>query len=263
MNPKRIFAIFLRQLFLLKRGSRLINIFYWSSIDLILWGFITVYLNSVGGSSLNFMTVMLGAVILWNFLFRVQYGVTVSFLEDSWARNFMNLFSSPLSTSEYVSGLILTSIFNGLASLVTAVIIARLIFSYSIFQLGIAVLPFIVILFIFGWAIGLFATAVVMRLGPSAEVFAWSFPALFTPFSSVFYPIYALPQALQPIANALPTAHVFEGMRSVILAGSFDSSRLFLALGLALFYFVLSYAFLLWSYRAVLRKGLFTRFYTD
>lgn len=263
MKIRRIYAIFLRQFFLMKRGSRIVNIFYWSAIDLLLWGFITKYLNEVGESGFNFMTVMLGAVILWNFLTRVQYGVTVAFLEDLWARNFMNLFSSPLSMKEYVGGLIVTSVLNALASIVFTVLLAWLIFGYNIFRMGLLLIPFVAILFIFGWAVGLFSTAIVMRFGPSAEIFAWSFPALFTPFSSVFYPISALPAAVQPVANLLPTAHVFEGMRAVLLYQSFDLWRLLLAAGLACMYFLLAYFFLIFTYHIALRKGLFTRFLTD
>ena len=37
-----------------------------------------------------------------------------------------------------------------------------------------------------------------------------------TPFSAVFYPVSVLPRAVQPIALALPSSHVFEGMRAAL-----------------------------------------------
>lgn len=263
MTPKRIYAIFLRQLYLLKKGSRLINVFYWSTIDIILWGFITIYLNDVGKTGFNFINVLLGAVILYNFFIRIQFSISISFLEDVWTRNFINLFSTPLSVAEYVSGIIIISILQSILSLVATAIIAILLFSYNLFVLGLYLVPFIFVLFLFGWAIGLFAITLVLRFGPSAEALAWTIPFFFTPFSGIFYPLSALPEWLRPFANLIPSSHVFEGMRSIILSGSFDTSRLYVGLALGLAYFIAVYILVLIVYRTVLRKGLFTRFSTD
>jgi len=48
MNPNRTFAIVLR-LFYLLRGSpaRVMALFAWVGIDMVLWGFITKYLNAI------------------------------------------------------------------------------------------------------------------------------------------------------------------------------------------------------------------------
>src|ERR1700733_8107135 len=111
MNPRRAAAIVLRQFYLL-RGSptRILPMFAWVAIDVILWGFITRYLNSVASAGFNFVPAMLGAVLLWDFLTRVMQGVTTAFFEDVWSRNFLNVFATPLSISEYVTGLVLSSI---------------------------------------------------------------------------------------------------------------------------------------------------------
>jgi ABC-2 type transport system permease protein len=105
-----ILAILLRQFYLL-RGSpvRLFPMISWVAIDIVLWGFITRYLNSVSGNGMNFVPTLLGAVLLWDFCTRLMQGVTTAFLEDVWSRNFLNLFASPLSIAEYVTGLVLTS----------------------------------------------------------------------------------------------------------------------------------------------------------
>ena len=66
------------------------------TIDIVLWGFITRYLNTVSGSGVNFVPTLLGAVLLWDFCERVMQGVGTAFLEDVWSRNLLNLFSSPL-----------------------------------------------------------------------------------------------------------------------------------------------------------------------
>lgn len=264
MNVIRIYAIFLRQIFLMRRSvGRIFGLFYWSTLDLLLWGLITVYLSRIDTSNFAFVAVILGTIILWNFLTRIQHGITVSFLEDVWTRNFINLFSSPLTLGEYVIGLVLTSMATALFSILFMAGFAWVLFTYNIFQFGFLLLPFVTILFFFGWALGILTTAIILRLGPSSEILAWSIPALLGPISGVFYPISTLPSAVQTIATFIPISHVFEGMRTVVLTGSFDVWSLVIAAILSVIFFALAYWFLVRSYSRVLRLGLFTRFMTD
>ncbi|MBI4127865.1 MAG: ABC transporter permease [Parcubacteria group bacterium] len=261
MNLERIYAIMLRQWFLIQRNKvRYLNIFGWIAIDIILWGFITRYLDLVGSSAFSFTTVLLGAVVLWNFLVRVHQGVIVAFFEDMWSRNFLNLFASPLSIKEYVVGLIATSIVTSLAGLTLMFFIAYLLFAFSIFQLGMIVVPFLAILMIFGWALGIFTTALVLRFGPPAEWFGWIIPFALSPFAGVFYPIASLPHGLQVVARFLPPSYVFEGMRAALTSGEFLTGELFIGLGIAAVYLSLAYLVFLATYRVILRKGLITRF---
>ena len=239
------------------------NVFYWSTVDLVLWAFITGYLDRIGAGDFYLFNVILGAVILWNFFNRVQFGFNISFLEDVWTRNFVNVFASPISFAEYVAGIILTSVVTALASLLALIVCAWVFFSYNVFILGLSFIPFIFILFLFGWSIGLFTTSLVLRYGPSAEAFAWSIPYFFTPLSSVFYPLSALPVWVQPFAKAIPSSYVFEGMRSLLLKGEFDMQTLLIGGILAIIYFSATYIFIFYVYRIVLQKGLFTRFSTD
>ncbi len=68
MRPRRGAAVFLRQLYLL-RGSaaRLLPLFAWVAVDIVLWGFITRYLNTVAAPGYDFVPALLGAVLLWDF----------------------------------------------------------------------------------------------------------------------------------------------------------------------------------------------------
>lgn len=263
INLKRSYAIFLRQLYLMKRGSRLVNIFYWPTLDLLTWGFITVYLGNVGMSGFNFLTVLLSAVLLWNFFIRALLGFHMAFLEDVWARNFINFFATPLTVAEYVAGLVLTSIVAGVLSLILPVLIAWLLFTYNIFQLGFMLIPFFIVLFIFGWTIALLAMALMLRFGASAESLSWTLPFIFTPFSGVYYPVSALPIWAQKISEGLPTSYVFEGMRQVIFSGNFDTGKLLYGFGFAVAYFFIAYFVVIWVYKIVLRRGLLTRFSVD
>src|SRR5689334_3068695 len=134
MRFKPIAAILLRQ-FYLYRGSiaRLVPMFVWVAIDMVLWGFITKYLNSVASSGFNFVPALLGAVLLWDFLGRVMQGVTTAFFEDVWTRNFLNMFATPMTIIEYVGGLVLSSIVTSTVGLVVMLLLATGLFHLSLF----------------------------------------------------------------------------------------------------------------------------------
>ena len=71
-----------------------------------------------------------------------------------------------------------------------------------------------------GWWVALGVVSLILRHGAGAEALAWSVLFGLTPFSAVFYPVSVLPAAVRPIALALPSAHVFEGMRAALLHGA-------------------------------------------
>ena len=97
MKLHRITALVFRHLYLYRRSlPRIMEIFYWPFLDLVIWGFITLYLARYQAQIPGFITFFLGALILWDVLFRSQQGITISFLEELWSRNLMNLFASPL-----------------------------------------------------------------------------------------------------------------------------------------------------------------------
>ena len=157
MSFQRTFAIVLRQFYLIRGSlSRVFPIFAWIAVDMILWGFLTRYLNTIASPGFNFVPALLGAVLLWDFFIRIMQGITMAFLEDVWSRNFLNIFAAPLLLSEYVGGLILSSIATSLVGLGVMIVIATTCFKLSFFVYGLAVLPFLLVLFLFGIALGIF-----------------------------------------------------------------------------------------------------------
>ena len=182
------------------------------------------------------MTFFLGALILWDVLFRAQQGITISFLEEIWARNLMNLFASPLKPSEFLAATMVMSVFKVLAVSVVMVVCAGLFYSYNILVIGMWLVPFVLNLVMTGWIIGVLTTALIMRFGQEAEVLAWSMVFLFQPISCVFYPMEVLPGWLQTIAWMNPAAHVFEGMRAVLNTSAEPIAHLGWATGLNLLF---------------------------
>lgn len=258
---RRVAAVLLRQYYLI-RGSftRLVPQFVWIVIDMVLWGFITRYLNAVSGSGLDFVPRLLGAALLWDFFTRVMQGVTMTFFEDVWARNFLNIFATPMNVSEYVAGLVLSSIATSALGLAIMLAFATIAFGLSFASYGIALVPFLLVLFIFGIALGIIGCGLVLRFGPAAEWFVWPIPAAISPFAGVFYPLSTLPRWMHPISLALPPAYVFEGMRTIVAGGAAPLGRLGLASALAVAYVALASWLFTRIYRHAVRTGLIARY---
>jgi ABC-2 type transport system permease protein len=257
----RIAAIVLRHFYLIRGSfSRFFPLFAWVAVDMVLWGFITRYLNVVTSSGLNFVPIFLGAVLLWDFFTRVMHGVTTAFFEDVWARNFLNIFATPLSIGEYLSGLVLSSIATSLVGLIVMLVLATVVFGLSFAGYGIMLVPFLLVLFLFGIALGIFASAIVLRLGPASEWFIWPIPAFVSPFAGVFYPISTLPLWMQYFSRLLPPSYVFEGMRTVISGAAVSGSNLFWGACLAVLYILFACWCFTRVYRHAVRTGLIARY---
>lgn len=261
MSWRRTGAIVLRQYYLM-RGSpaRVLPLFVWASIDIVLWGFMTKYLNSITASGFNLLPVLLGAVLLWDFFGRVMQGVTTAFFEDVWSRNFLNVFATPISISEYVAGLVLSSIATSSVGLAVMLILATTVFGLSYFVYGVLIVPFLLVLFLFGIAMGIFGSAVVLRLGPASEWFVWPIPAMISPFVGVFYPLETLPRWMQAVAHLLPPSYVFESMRRIISRGGFLGFDLAWGFALALLDIALAAWFFTRVHRYAVRTGLIARY---
>ncbi|MBN2507753.1 MAG: ABC transporter permease [Verrucomicrobia bacterium] len=257
----RLAAILLRQVYLM-RGSpaRVLPLFAWVTVDILLWGFITRYLNSVSSPGFDFVPVLLGAVLLWDFFTRVMHGVTTAFLEDVWSRNFLNFFASPLSIAEYLGGLVVTSIATSAVGLGVMLVLATTAFGLSWFAYGAMLVPFLLVLFLFGIALGILGTAVVLRFGPASEWLVWPVPALLSPFVGVFYPLSTLPLWMHYPARLLPPSYVFEGVRSVIAGGTVSVPALLTSGGLALADILLAGWCFARTYRHAVRTGLLARY---
>src|SRR3569833_3203430 len=194
------------------------------------------------------------------FLVRVLQGVTMSFFEDVWSRNFLNIFSTPLLISEYLAGLVLSSIATSMIGLVVMLVLTTSFFGLSFFSYGLMIAPFLLMLFLCGIALGIVSSAVVLRLGPASEWFIWPLPALISPFAGVFYPISTLPTWMQYVSHLLPPSYVFEGMRGVVSGGTVPISSLLWGCGLSVVYVLLAGWFFARTYRHAVRSGLLARY---
>lgn len=261
MRFSRIAAVVLRHFYLLRGSpSRVLPLFVWIAIDMLLWGFITKYLNLVASRGFDFVPLLLGAVLLWDFLVRVMQGVTLTFFEDVWSRNFLNIFATPLTISEYIGGLVLSSIATSSVGLLVMWALATSVFGLSFSTYGILLFPFLIVLFLFGIALGVFGSAIVLRLGPASEWFIWPIPALISPFAGVFYPLSTLPEWMQWVSSLLPPAHVFEALRAVISGEPASVGSLLWGGSLAVLYLFLACRFFARTHAHAVATGLIARY---
>lgn len=256
-SPGRIYAMVLRYVYLLRRSwPRVLELAYWPTMQMILWGFITLFLANQSGWVARASGVFIAGVLLWDVMFRGQLGVSTVFFEEMYSRNLGHLFASPLRPYELVCALLVISLFRTLIGVGGAALLAIPLYHFSIFDLGLPLLAFFVNLLVMGWAIGLLVSGLVLRYGLGAENLAWVAIFAVAPVSAIYYPVSVLPEWLRVIANALPSSHVFEGMRSVLIENTFRTDQFLWAVGLNAIYLSIGIAVFLYVFRSARRRGL-------
>lgn len=261
MNLNTIFALVSRYVLLYTRNPvRLVELFFWPIVQLLVWGFLTTYLQGQGGGSFpKVITFLIGGIILWDTLFRSQQGVAISFLEDVWTRNLLNVFAAPVRMTEYLAATCVVGVLRVLVTTVVMIVIAWLAYSFNLFQFKLSLALFYANLMLFGWCLGVLVTALILRYGHGAESLAWAVPFLIQPVAAVFYPVSALPSWLQPLAHALPPSHVFEGMRHILTHGDVDWGSMTAALGLNALYLTLAGGVFAYTLRIAKQRGLLVK----
>ncbi|RFC44580.1 MAG: ABC-2 type transport system permease protein [Verrucomicrobia bacterium] len=231
-----IAGIVLRYFFLYTRnGLRAFELFFWPLNTLLVWGFLTRYLSHAGAGEVSLpVSFLLGGVLLWDVQFRATQGVSVSFLEDVWTRNLLNVFVAPVRTWELVAGFCTVGLLRVVITVPILSLMAFLAFQFNLLEFNFWLVPFFGNLLLFGWSMGMLANALVLRWGQAAEGLAWALPFLLQPFTAVYYTVETLPRFLQPFSLALPSTHVFEAMRHAMAGNAPIAQGLVLAFGLNL-----------------------------
>jgi ABC-2 type transport system permease protein len=237
-SPRRIAAMVLRYWYLLRSSwPRLLELIYWPAVQMLMWGFLQLYVDQNASFFARAGGIFIGAVLLWDILFRGQLGFSISFLEEMWARNMGNLMMSPLRPGEFVVALMIMSIIRLAIGMVPVTILAMFFFGFNLYGLGLALVAFFANLILTSWAVGILVSGLVLRNGMGAESLAWTFMFLLLPLTCVYYPVSVLPGWLQYVAWALPPTYVFEGMRALLIDQVFRGDLMLAALGLNAVYF--------------------------
>jgi len=255
-SGRRIGAMVRRYWYLI-RGSwpRIAELAYWPTIQMILWGLISQFFMTHSHWLAEAAGVLIAGVLLWDILFRGQIGFSICFLEELWSRNLGHLFVSPLRPWELVAALMTMSLIRTALGAGIAAVIAILLYGFSLFDLGLPLVAFFTALMLMGWGMGMAIVALVLRYGLGAESLAWVALFAFAPISCVYYPVATLPEAVQWLAWATPSAYVFEGMRAVMVHNVFRWDLLAGALVLDAVYVAIGGAVFAWAFAAARRDG--------
>ena len=252
----RIFALSLRHIYLIK-GSfpRIIDLIYWPTIQILLWGFISKFFTLNSTFYENTVGIILSAAILYDFLFRSSISYNMMFLEEIWSRNFTNLFIAPIKLSEIIAALTFTAIFRTLIGLVPAALLAIPFFGVSILKIGFPLIFLLITLYIFGVTLGLLVTSGLIRFGPSFENIAWASLFFLAPLGCIYYPIEILPNWLQVIAKLLPLVYIFEEMRNILIYDIVSYYQIIKAIVISMAYFILGISAFYLSYNGAKNRG--------
>lgn len=257
MSWYRIWAIVLRHLYNFRHNlDRVVDAFYWPSLDIVVWGLTISAMQKQGQTSANQVMIILIATILWFVMWRGQGEITVNFLEELWSENLTNLFASPLRLVEWMIGLCIIGVIKLTATIILASILSFLLYQTNILVIGFWLIPFTITLTLFSWAFGFLTTGMFLRKGTDVQTLAWAGAFVLMPFSTVYYPLYLLPKWVQVISSFLPTTYVFEGMRALILTGETPEQGIIKSLLLNVVYLIIAITFFVKSFKAAKEKGL-------
>ncbi len=256
MNFNRMYGLFLRHFFLIKSSfPRILDLIYWPSIQIILWGFISKFFSTYSDYYNNTVGIILSCAILYDFLFRSSISFNMLFLEEIWSRNFTNLFIAPMKISEIIISLVFTALIRTLIGLVPAILITSPLFGISILNLGVPLFFLFLSLYIFGITLGLFVSSGLLRFGPSFENIAWSSLFLLAPLGCIYYPIEILPEFFQNLAKLLPLVYIFDETRNILVNNTFNFENIFQAFYLNGIYLLAGILLFYFSFAEARKKG--------
>lgn len=250
----------MRHLYVWPRGiERFMWSVGWPLLELIIWGLTTSYLQKGSSLSLSFTTLILGAIIFWGVMNRLQLETTINFLEELWNKNIINIFTTPLRISEFLMATVILALIKFLFTAELLILVAYVGYAFNIFDFGWYLPVMMFNLMLFGWAFGFFVTGLVIHFGRSVEEFAWSGIFFLQPFMCVFYPLSSLPSWAQYIGKIFPPTYIFEEMRHYLFSGSVSWENLLISFTLNGIYLLISLLFLYGMFDKARETGRLTK----
>ncbi len=256
MSWMRILGVFYRYFYVARKGlHQLSDLFYWPLVDILIWGLTSFWIQTQSHVD-NLPLILMTGLIFWQVVWRGSIDISTSLLQEFWHRNLVNLFSTPLKISEWITGMILLCLCKMVITISFGSLAVYLLFTLNVFNIGWAFLPFAASLLIFGWALSFLSSSMIIYWGHKVEMFAWMIAFIFAPFSAVFYPVHVLPVWAQKISWCMPTTYIFEGMRSILATGTFPTHYFWTSMWLNVIYLLASFCIFKWMFEKTRQKGL-------
>ena len=220
MKLHRILAISYRHLSEFKRDfNRVSVVFYWPAIDILLFGYVSLWLAKSGAGQANEPIILLTNTVLWQVVNRSSLGLSLDLLEELWTKNIANIFASPLTLPEWFTGVLIECWILNLFLLTYCGSLAFAVYGVNILMLGWWLAAAIFLAFLTGLVMGLFATSCVLVWGRRVQSIVWMLGWGFSVISGAFYPLAILPPWLQKTATYFPFKSAFISIRTLIETG--------------------------------------------
>jgi len=256
MNLYRIYAIILRySVISFRELNRLMQITYFPILDIILWGYMGLWMQKSNPST-GILMIYLAAIVLWATVWTIEIELSLNLLEELESRNIVNLASTPLELSEWLLGNIILGLAKSVFVIFLSSSITYIIFGFNMWHLGIGLLPIILLIICSGLILGIFLTGILLWGGQQIAVLTWSIPYLILTFSAPFYSVELLPVCLQYIVKLLPTTHIFESLRELIRTEMLPQKTILISLVLNVMYLTAALIFCFRMFNRSKTRGL-------
>ena len=218
----RIGAVVFRHLMTMKRISWLVEIGYWTILDVIIFGSLgkATAVMAPGDASGALIQVLITNAVFWYLVLRGGIAIGFTLLTELFDANLIALFATPLRLLEWVISCIIIGSIAALINIFLGLIMAFLIFDCYIFAFGMATIAIIVSLLVSGWVLGLILMSILLFIGKRGTGLAFAICWSLVPFSCVYYPMEVMPPFLQKIISYIPMTQIFTAMRSFITNGA-------------------------------------------
>ncbi|MBI4035224.1 MAG: ABC transporter permease [Candidatus Chisholmbacteria bacterium] len=257
MKWHRVVAVMVRHVYNFGHSwDKIADAFYWPAIDILLWGLTSRYMVEQGGTLPSVVVILLSGLVYWQIVWRSQYEITTNLLEELWSHNLVNLFATPLKLREWLVSVLALGMLKMGVTLGFASLLAWGLYAVNIYATGWWFVPLLGLLIMTGWWVGFIVSGLIIRFGTRIQTLAWAGVYILAPFSGIFYPISVLPEWAQTVAAVIPTSHVFEGMRAILLGGSWPMKEVGVSLGLNVVYLLLSMWWFGWLFNQRKERGL-------
>jgi len=217
LDPLRVRAMVRRQTYVQRRSpQRWFDLFIWPMVDTVIWGSIGAYVAQQGGAAGSATPYMLSGILLMHVVYQSNVSMATGFMDETWSRNLLNLMVSPLREVELLASLMVTSLARLVIGLGAVALAAWGLYAFDVTSAGPGLVPVVGVLMLVGWAISLIVIGLVLRFGSGAEILTWGILFIVIALSGAFYPTEALPAALRPFSEVLPSTHAFQAARTLL-----------------------------------------------
>src|SRR5579862_4299298 len=174
ISIRRIYAITLKLITSSLNFAKIFEDIYWPFMDILLMGMTGVWMQSMQGATKPYALAMLTGAVLWQLTTRAYFAIAVNILEEFWARNFVNLFATPLKITEWVIGAMILGTVRSFFVLCVGGLLVWIFYAQNIFAIGLMLIPLYLLMLMFGLALGFLSASLLFVAGQKIQAIIWA-----------------------------------------------------------------------------------------